>query len=257
MELALAATAGATAGLASIAHCAAMCGPLAGYACRRSDEGAGGAALAARYQVGRAVSYIVAGAVVGAVGEEALGALPSHVSLALSGLLAVAMAAYAVALWRRGPGALPGGALSSDRPVALRASRRKKLRSPGVRQRAVRALARGPMTLGFASVLLPCGALWAALLIAAGTTTASGGAVVMASFAVVSGVGVAGSGWLLDYARRLGSRGARACAIALLLGAGLLAYRPAVALAALAAPDAAPTSVPCPIHPGMTVEVAP
>ena len=150
------------------------------------------------------------------------------------------------------PGARPAG----QRPVALRGRGPQKLRSPRLAQRLMRALTRGPLTLGFASVLLPCGALWAALLIAAGTTSAVNGAAAMGGFAVVSGASVAGSAWLIERIRRLGSIGARACAVALILGAGLLAYRPAVALASLASSDPAPTTVPCPIHPGMELEVS-
>ena len=53
--------AGAAAGLASVPHCTAMCGPLAAYAC----SGRPGASGQSRYQLGRFISYSALGAVAG------------------------------------------------------------------------------------------------------------------------------------------------------------------------------------------------
>lgn len=79
MDPLLALTAGAVAGLASIPHCAGMCGPPAAFACSRKP--AHGAPL--RYQVGRTASYAVAGAVAGGLG----GALASNLSGPWTGAL--------------------------------------------------------------------------------------------------------------------------------------------------------------------------
>ena len=57
--------AGAAAGLASVPHCTAMCGPLAAYAC----SGHPGASGQGRYQLGRFISYSALGAVAGRLGS--------------------------------------------------------------------------------------------------------------------------------------------------------------------------------------------
>ena len=60
--------AGAAAGLASVPHCTAMCGPLAAYAC----SGRPGASGQGRYQLGRFISYSALGGVAGAIGGATL-----------------------------------------------------------------------------------------------------------------------------------------------------------------------------------------
>ena len=64
--------AGAAAGLASVPHCTAMCGPLAAYAC----SGSPGASGQGRYQVGRFISYSALGGIAGAVGGATAVSLP-------------------------------------------------------------------------------------------------------------------------------------------------------------------------------------
>ncbi len=64
--------AGAAAGLASVPHCTAMCGPLAAYAC----SGRPGASGQSRYQLGRFISYSVLGAIAGTLGGATAVSLP-------------------------------------------------------------------------------------------------------------------------------------------------------------------------------------
>ena len=62
---------GAAAGLASTPHCLGMCGPLAAIACASKTHGGFW-----RYQLGRTISYAVAGALAGAGGQLWLHHLP-------------------------------------------------------------------------------------------------------------------------------------------------------------------------------------
>jgi sulfite exporter TauE/SafE len=61
-----------------------------------------------------------------------------------------------------------------------------------------------PLVLGVAWALLPCGLLYSALLVAALAGSAAGGAMVMALFALGSGVSLWAGPWLL---LRLGQNG--------------------------------------------------
>src|SRR5262249_4987718 len=145
----------AAAGLAGSLHCAAMCGPLAAAARGR-----------ARYQVGRLASYGAAGAIMGALGEHALCALPVGTVQTVTLLL---VAAFAIA---RGVSPM----------VAAGAARLVPLRRPGVWTRLVRRLPRGGLGLGAATGFLPCGMLVPAWILAAGSGGTGEGALTMAAF---------------------------------------------------------------------------
>jgi sulfite exporter TauE/SafE len=114
------------------------------------------------------------------------------------------------------------------------------VRTIGIRSRFDRwtsALARNlptePAAYGVITALLPCGALYAALLVAASAASPAGGALSMIVFALTSSVGLLAFGW---FARRSSRASAgswrRALAVALLVGAVLLAIRPIGALTA-------------------------
>jgi sulfite exporter TauE/SafE len=208
--------AGAVAGLASIPHCTAMCGPLAAYACSGSASGAAGA----RYQLGRLVSYSALGAVAGAVGGAAAVGLPGTWGSAfLSWSLALGLGLAALRLWHR-----PSQPLISLR--AKRATPRESLTS-----RALSALGTHPFSVGLGTALLPCGALAAAVLIAASTGSAWLGSLSMLAFSLVSGLGLVGTAWLFQrIARRPGPATSRALAVVLALGAILFIIRPVHAL---------------------------
>jgi hypothetical protein len=213
---------GVMAGLAAAPHCAGMCGPIAAFACS-----GGGRVRGApwRYQLGRMSSYALAGAAVGHAGSFVTATLPgAWTSAVLSWSLAAVMAFAAWRLWRVGR---PAGTPSASPTVPLR----RKPSKPSRIGRLLARLGQTPYLLGFLTALLPCGALAAALLLAAGTGAAVGGGLVMGSFAVGSSVGLLGAAWLATLLRRRRRPVAvRALAVALMVGSVLLAVRPVGAL---------------------------
>lgn len=208
--------AGAAAGLASVPHCTAMCGPLAAYAC----SGRPGASGQGRYQLGRFTSYSALGGVAGAVGGATAVSLPGAWGGALlSWSLALGLGLAAFRLWRR-----------PDQPlVPLRTKQEARSESRG--SRALQALGRHPFFVGIGTALLPCGALAAAVLIAASTGTAVLGSLSMLAFAVVSGVGLVGAAWVFErFSRRPRPATSRILAVVLALGAVMFVIRPVHAL---------------------------
>jgi sulfite exporter TauE/SafE len=217
-SLSLAMLAGASAGLGSIPHCTLMCGPLAAYACR---EGGGGRNRQLLYQAGRWLSYALLGALAGGFGGAASGRLPSPWAGALlSWTLALGLAAVAFRLWQRPK--------ASYVPIEIRKQPNTYESRLG---RSLRALADRPFLLGFATAMLPCGALLAAVLIAASTGTSIAGASSMLAFALVSGLGLLGASWLARRASRAQHPfAARMLAVAMGVGAVLFVIRPISAL---------------------------
>ncbi len=213
----MAVIAGAAAGLASVPHCTAMCGPLAAYSCS-GRPGPGGQV---RYQLGRFVSYSGLGALAGTVGGAATLSLPTEWGSALlSWSLALGLGLVALRLWKR-----PSEAL-----VTLRASRGEE-RAPSLLSRALAGLGRHPFFVGLGTALLPCGALAAAVLIAASTGSSLLGSLSMLAFAMVSGVGLVGATWLFErFARRPRPTTSRILAVVLALGSILFVIRPVNAL---------------------------
>lgn len=219
-----AAATGATLALASSAHCAVMCGPLALAARVR-----GGASASASYLGGRLVGYTAAGALAGAAGHALLASpLARHAELLLSALLVALLLAAAREHLR---------SATTERPVLV------QLGTAPTTSRMARLLVRvadEPLLLGVASALLPCGVLFLALAAAAKLATPWLGAVVLGSFATVSAA-------VLLTASMLGARVLRAVAARRLLGvvlvaaAGLTVYR----ALPLLSPGGAPT---CPLH---------
>lgn len=208
--------AGAAAGLASVPHCTAMCGPLAAYACSARP----GASSQARYQLGRFISYSALGAIAGAVGGATAMTLPGPWGGAfLSWSLALGLGLAAFRLWQR-----------PEQPlVSLRTKQDVRDESRGTR--ALRALRAHPFFVGLGTALLPCGALAAAVLIAASTGAALSGALTMLAFAVVSGIGLVGAAWAFErFSRRPRLTTSRVLAMVLALGAILFVIRPVHAL---------------------------
>jgi sulfite exporter TauE/SafE len=64
---------GGLAGLVSIPHCVAMCGPYAAFACTARRRSSG---TTAPFLAGRGVGYVFLGAIVGGSGGLAVGWLP-------------------------------------------------------------------------------------------------------------------------------------------------------------------------------------
>lgn len=206
--------AGATAGFASIPHCTAMCGPLAAYACSSPQSGV------VRYHSGRLIAYAGVGIVAGSLGSLVAANTPGRWGAALlSWSLAIGLGLAALRLWRR----------PRERLVRLRvADERNATARPSAVQRVRDVLLGRPFLIGAATALLPCGALAAAVLIAASAGTAYGGAIAMLSFAVASAVGLLGAGWLFAHLRTRPSRSgvSRALAVVLALGAVMFVIRP-------------------------------
>lgn len=212
---------GLIAGAASAPHCLAMCGPLAAFAAGPAptvDHG-----RIARHQLGRLVAYAALGAAVGASGGALARALaPDWASLALGLVLAAGMVMMAVRLVRPSTGAA--------RPITIG----RRAHTPLI-TRVLGRLPREPMLIGALSAVLPCGALYSALLIAASAGSGASGAASMAAFAVTSGVGLLAAGWLARKPRS--ERGRRGIAAILMVGALIVVARP---LAHALAPDAPP-----------------
>ena len=212
--------AGATAGLASIPHCAGMCGPLAAFACRSpSGERSEGWRVLA-YQGGRLAGYTTLGVVAGALGHGLSFALPGrYVQALLSWSLALALGFAAFRAYRA---SRPRPALPHAAPIALG----RAPRAPSLAERLLGRVLHAPLLLGLLTALLPCGALAAGLLVAAGTAQPWGGALAMIGFAVASGPPLALAAWAVARVRVVGSTGMRIAAVVLALGAVALVVRP-------------------------------
>jgi sulfite exporter TauE/SafE len=167
--------AGLAAGVAASPHCAAMCGaPCAALTngCARNTTG---------FHVGRLAGYMAGGAL--AASSVAALAAWSQAAPALRPLWTLLhVALLALGLWWLATGRQPdwlkrGGAV----PVRIVGRRGRPLRA-GV--------------AGLAWVAWPCGALQAALLLAALASGPAGGAAVMAAFAVGSMPALAFAPWV-------------------------------------------------------------
>lgn len=207
----------AGAGLASTAHCAVMCGPLATFAGRDARG-------AAWYHGARVGAYALTGAVAGATGGFVSDVAPGRWTAALlSWSLALALGLAAWQLW------------TSGRERAGSLVKIGRGRRPWF-ERLFARLPKHPGVVGGLTALLPCGALYTGLLIATGSGGALGGALSMVTFAVTSALGLGAFSLAAVHLRRrrppwLG----RGFAVVLALGAIVLLVRP---IDALRAPDA-------------------
>ncbi len=204
--LVVAAFSGASLAVVSSAHCAVMCGPVVMASSARS----GGGGL--RYFSGRLVTYTLLGALAGSSGHLLTSLGPTKwIEAALSWALAVALLASAVRY------------LSPARvaaPIKLHRKPRVSLVS-----RLLAAVADDPLLLGAATALLPCGVLFTALVAAAALRSPAAGAMVMATFASLSGLALIGMS-SLGHRLSLGASGRRVLAVGLLAGAALMIWRP-------------------------------
>lgn len=178
-------------GLAGTPHCALMCGA----ACTAA-AGPGGLRASLTFQAARLAGYAAAGAVV----ATAAGALAdmAQFSPALRPLWTLLhAAALGLGLWLLWHG---------QQPAWMQAMGRTPASAPATpagwspMQMPVRAA-----VAGSAWVLMPCGLLQSALLMAALTETAQSGALAMAGFAVASSAGLLLAPWVWQ---KLGTQGA-------------------------------------------------
>ena len=172
-------------GLAGSLHCTAMCGAACSAITQRGGVNLSRSALG--FHLGRVASYAAGGALA-AASVGALGAW-SQAAPALRPLWSlVHAAALMLGLWLAWTGRQPAWLMNLGRAPQPAAA-------PAGWQRV-----QGPMrsaALGGAWVLLPCGLLQSALLVAALANDAVGGATVMAVFALASSLGLlmAGAAW--------------------------------------------------------------
>jgi sulfite exporter TauE/SafE len=193
--------AAALAGFAGGPHCVAMCGaPCAAIGGQRAQR-----ALA--FQAGRLIGYATLGAVVAAsAGALQWAATQAALLKPLWGMLHVAVLLLGASLLWLGaqPAWVERGAVQVWRALRMRT--------------LALDTARWPFAAGALWALLPCGLLYAALMLAALADTPQGGAAVMAAFALTSGALLHGGAALL---RRVGARGGQWGVR--LAGAGLIA----------------------------------
>lgn len=181
--------AGLAMGLAATPHCLLMCGAPCAALTQGSRRGALG------FQGGRLLGYMAGGALAaGSIG--ALGAW-SQATPALRPLwLALHMGFLSLGLWWLAAGRSPAWmkrsvAVSMSVPVQRVGNRPKPWRA---------SLA------GLAWVAWPCGALQAALLLSALASSAAGGALVMAAFALGSMPALLAAPWARAQWRRVSDR---------------------------------------------------
>ena len=206
-------------GLSSVPHCAAMCGPLAAFACSRSARR--GSPL--RYQFGRTLSYGVAGALAGHAGDALLHAItPGSVTARV--VLFASLAAGACLLLAR-------TLFAPRRHPAELAQLGRKPRARSLSSRLLGLAPRDAAAFGVLSLFLPCAVLAAALLVAAASGDGRSGALTMVGFATGSGVALFAAGALMRTFRLHASPIAqRLAAVALVLAAIGLMIHPLIAL---------------------------
>ena len=157
-------------------HCAGMCGAFVAFAVvGERQTRAQLAQLHAAYNFGRLVTYAALGMAAGAVGSvlDTGGAIigVQRIALAFAGVCMIAFAG--AALLRFAGVRVPKMPMPKIMQGALLASHRRIARWPGV----ARAFATGLLT-----TLLPCGWLYAFVLVASGTGDPLAGSLVMAVF---------------------------------------------------------------------------
>src|SRR5690606_31700083 len=152
--------AGAAAGFLSVPHCVGMCGPLWAF-----SRGSTASLPLVRYQLGRTLSYVALGALSGGLAAGlAQSLLGGWAGADLAWLFAAMLVLAALRLWRS-----PETSTKETQAPLLRLTKPSR----GVAWLAEttawlrRHLPRGPLTLGFLSACLPCGALHLAVALAA------------------------------------------------------------------------------------------
>jgi len=176
----------------SVAHCAAMCGPFVLAQVPVSGDAKGWSTLVRGalipYHLGRATTYTLLGAAAGGFGGSLAQVFP-HGRLVLGIFLMIGAALFLVQALR-GLGLLQiapsGTGLSSFAGAALaRVARPLLLRRDGLAGYA----------LGVALGFLPCGLLYGALAVAAGTGSALSGALAIAAFVASTVPALMAIGW--------------------------------------------------------------
>jgi sulfite exporter TauE/SafE len=218
----VAALAGSGLALVSGVHCLTMCGPLAAASQARAGSGA-----SVRYLLGRLASYSVVGLLAGSLGQGVLSTPWARWGEALlAWTLALLLSYRALGFFG-----------SAQRPGLLRIGKKPRVNLAG---RLLVRVAHDPLLLGAASALLPCAALFGAVVASAALGDGAQGAVLMLSFALVTSPVLLGGAQLARLAS-LGRHGRAALGVLLVAGAVLTALRPLSTLRAETHPS-------CPLH---------
>ncbi len=221
----------------SVPHCAAMCGPLASCASKGSSRSA------LRYQLGRLIGYGTIGGFAGALGSVLFAGIATWVSAAVAWFAAVVLLVAAIRSWR--------SKARNSHPVLLQLqqpSRNTRSRSASSRLIALgaRLLRQHPGTCGGMTALLPCGVLWAAVVIALSSGSILGGVVTMVVFAALTAVSITVASIAIGQLRsRLG---AKPMAIVLALSAVFFIVLPLPQLAAKNTQPSDRAGALCPLH---------
>ena len=214
--------AGAGLALVSSVHCLTMCGPLTAASQARAGSGAG-----PRYLLGRLASYSVVGLLSGSVGQAVLStrwARWGEAVLAWTLSLLLLRSAFGFFGWLH-------------RTDLLSIGRGPRRTWAG---RLLARVATDPLLLGAATALLPCAALFAAIVASAALGSGAQGALFMMSFAIVTSPALLGGAQLGRLAQR-GERARRVLGVVLVAGALITALRPLSTLHAESQPS-------CPLH---------
>jgi sulfite exporter TauE/SafE len=164
-----------TAGLLGGAHCAAMCGGIVSLTCAPGPDGQPrGVAYTLAYNLGRVASYIAAGALAGALGQAGIalrgGAMARHLLMFLMGatLIVVALNVAGVRPVTRGIEAAGSFLWRQVQPVS----------------RHFLPVTTPWQALGLGALWgwLPCGMVYAVLLMALASGNAGEGALILAAF---------------------------------------------------------------------------
>lgn len=153
--------AGATGSL----HCALMCGPLA---CAGLPTGTGRRRAAAAWHLGRVLGYATVGLVLGGLGQGVARALSFSVTAWLPWVMAIGLVVTALEVGKH-LRPLPGVRHLSSRLAGLGAGATPTTRS---------------FLFGAATPFLPCGLLYGVFLAPVASSSAAGGAAIMAAFAL-------------------------------------------------------------------------
>ena len=161
-------------GLLGGVHCLGMCGSIVGIFTAQVPKERSRWPFHLAYSSGRILSYLVAGALVGAVGQAGLlmrDAVPvQHLLFALSSLMLVALGLYLAGVW--------GAVRQLER---LGGSVWKRLQPYTARLLPVNTV---PRALGLGALWgwLPCGLVYSVLLAALASGSAARGALIMLAF---------------------------------------------------------------------------
>ena len=207
--------AAAVAGLASVPHCALMCGPLAVWAC--GTKPTCGVLPKALFLGARLLAYGCVGGLAAYLGTWFTRVSQgSYVSSAVASVVAALLIYSAFKVFRRG-----------DKNASSFVSKSKLLRK-GVRPgEAVgkNVFLFRPILAGVSTSMLPCGALIAGLLIAAAAPSPFEGTLRMMCFGVASSGGIIGFSWLFGKLKKAPSgRFSKILALTFLASAAVLIF---------------------------------